>query len=52
MSRVAKGSHNDPLLRLRRPRLAGKTLKDMGYADVRNMGGFKAWVEACGEEEK
>lgn len=32
--------------------LAGKTLKDMGYTDVRNMGGFKAWVEAGGEVEK
>ena len=26
--------------------LAGKTLKDMGYARVFNVGGFKDWVEA------
>lgn len=31
--------------------LAGKTLVDMGYTDVRNIGGFKAWVEAGGEVE-
>lgn len=29
-----------------RSALAGKTLKDMGYTDVRNLGGFKDWVEA------
>jgi rhodanese-related sulfurtransferase len=34
-----------------RSALAGKTLKDMGYADVRNLGGFKDWVEAGGEVE-
>jgi rhodanese-related sulfurtransferase len=34
-----------------RSALAGKTLKDMGYADVRNLGGFKDWVEAGGEIE-
>lgn len=35
-----------------RSALAGKTLKDMGYADVRNLGGFKDWAEAGGEIEK
>ena len=34
-----------------RSALAGKTLKDMGYKDVRNLGGFKDWVEAGGEVE-
>lgn len=34
-----------------RSALAGKTLKDMGYQDVRNLGGFKDWVEAGGEIE-
>lgn len=29
-----------------RSALAGKTLKDMGYTDVRNLGGFKDWLEA------
>lgn len=32
-----------------RSALAGKVLKDMGYRDVRNMGGFPAWVEAGGK---
>ena len=31
--------------------LAGKTLKDMGYTDVRNLGGFKDWVEGGGAVE-
>lgn len=35
-----------------RSALAGKTLKDMGYTDVRNLGGFKDWAEAGGEIEK
>ena len=35
-----------------RSALAGKTLKEMGYADVRNLGGFKDWVEAGGEVEQ
>ena len=35
-----------------RAALVGKTLKDMGYADVRNLGGFKGWVEAGGDVEK
>ena len=32
-----------------RAALAGKTLKDMGYADVRNLGGFAGWKAAGGE---
>ncbi len=35
-----------------RSALAGKTLKDMGYENVKNLGGFKDWVEAGGEVEK
>jgi rhodanese-related sulfurtransferase len=35
-----------------RSALAGKTLKDMGYGDVRNLGGFKDWVEGGGTLEK
>ena len=35
-----------------RSALAGKTLKDMGYGDVRNLGGFKDWVEGGGTVEK
>ena len=35
-----------------RSALVGKTLKDMGYADVRNLGGFKGWLDAGGEIEK
>jgi rhodanese-related sulfurtransferase len=35
-----------------RSALAGKTLKDMGYTDVRNLGGFKDWAEAGGDIEK
>ena len=35
-----------------RSALAGKTLKDFGYANVRNLGGFKDWVEAGGAVEK
>lgn len=31
-----------------RAALAGKLLKDMGYAQVYNLGGFKDWVEAGG----
>ena len=29
-----------------RAALAGKTLSEMGYTDVRNLGGFKDWAEA------
>ncbi|MEO1562568.1 MAG: rhodanese-like domain-containing protein [Pseudomonadota bacterium] len=32
--------------------LAGKTLHDMGYTDVVNVGGFKDWVEADGPTEE
>jgi len=35
-----------------RSALVGKTLKEMGYADVRNLGGFKGWLDAGGEVEK
>jgi rhodanese-related sulfurtransferase len=35
-----------------RAALAGKTLKEMGFSDVRNMGGFKGWVDAGGATEK
>ena len=35
-----------------RAALVGKTLTDMGYANVRNLGGFKGWVDAGGEIEK
>lgn len=35
-----------------RAALAGKTLKEMGYADVRNLGGFKDWVAAGGAVEQ
>lgn len=35
-----------------RSALALKTLHDMGYTNVRNLGGFKAWVDGGGEIEK
>ena len=35
-----------------RAALVGKTLKDMGYGNVRNLGGFKGWLDAGGEVEK
>ena len=35
-----------------RAALAGKTLRDMGYADVRNLGGFRDWVAGGGAVEK
>ena len=35
-----------------RAALAGKLLKDMGYEQVHNLGGFKDWVEAGGKVEK
>jgi rhodanese-related sulfurtransferase len=35
-----------------RSALGGKTLKDMGYRDVHNLGGFKDWVDSGGEVEK
>jgi rhodanese-related sulfurtransferase len=35
-----------------RSALVGKVLKDMGYTNVRNLGGFKGWVDAGGAVEK
>ncbi|MFZ5789246.1 MAG: rhodanese-like domain-containing protein [Pseudomonadota bacterium] len=35
-----------------RSALAGKTLKDLGYTDVRNLGAFKDWEAAGGAVEK
>jgi rhodanese-related sulfurtransferase len=35
-----------------RAALAGKTLKELGYDKVYNVGGFKDWVEAGGAVEK
>jgi rhodanese-related sulfurtransferase len=35
-----------------RAALAGKTLKDLGYETVFNMGGFKDWVESGGRVDK
>ena len=35
-----------------RSALVGKTLKDMGYDNVRNLGGFQGWVQAGGAVEK
>ena len=35
-----------------RSALAGKTLQDLGYKDVRNLGGFKGWAESGGAVEK
>ena len=35
-----------------RAALAGKLLQELGYKDVRNLGGFKDWVEAGGEVAK
>jgi len=35
-----------------RSALVLKTLKEMGYSSVRNLGGFKGWVDAGGEVEK
>ena len=54
-------SHN-PALRRERPiilycagggraALAGKTLLDLGFRDVRNLGGFRDWVAAGGDVE-
>ena len=34
-----------------RAALAAKTLMDIGYKDVFNLGGFKEWVESGGEIE-
>lgn len=35
-----------------RSALVLKTLHDMGYGNVRNLGGFKTWLDAGGEVEK
>lgn len=35
-----------------RSALAGKTLKDLGYAEVYNLGAFKDWAESGGAVEK
>lgn len=35
-----------------RSALGGKLLKDMGYEQVYNLGGFKDWAESGGEVEK
>ena len=35
-----------------RSALVGKTLKEMRYANVQNLGGFKGWLDAGGEAEK
>jgi rhodanese-related sulfurtransferase len=35
-----------------RAALAGKLLKDMGYQEVYNIGGFKDWAESGGAVEK
>ena len=35
-----------------RSALTGKTLQDLGYKDVRNLGAFKDWVESGGAVEK
>jgi len=35
-----------------RAALAGKTLLELGYTDVRNLGGFRDWVAGGGEVEK
>jgi rhodanese-related sulfurtransferase len=35
-----------------RSALAGKMLKDLGYKDVRNLGGFKDWAESGKPIEK
>ena len=35
-----------------RSALAGKLLKDLGYANVYNLGGFKDWAESGGAVER
>lgn len=34
-----------------RAALAGATLKELGFTDVRNLGGFQSWVDAGGAVE-
>ena len=53
MTRLATGTTDDPQLSawfitFGRAALAGKLLKDMGYAEVYNLGGFKDWKDAGG----
>jgi rhodanese-related sulfurtransferase len=62
-SRADPGSPNhNPAFRKDRPiilycagggraALAGKTLRDLGFTDVRNLGGFKDWVAGGGAIE-
>ena len=35
-----------------RSALAGKALQDLGFTDVRNLGGFQGWAEAGGAIDK
>jgi rhodanese-related sulfurtransferase len=35
-----------------RSALAGKSLKELGYSDVRNLGGFRDWLESGGAVER
>ena len=35
-----------------RAALSGKTLKDLGFTDVRNLGSFKDWIESGGAIER
>jgi rhodanese-related sulfurtransferase len=35
-----------------RSALAGKTLQELGYRDVRNLGGFKEWADGGGAIER
>jgi rhodanese-related sulfurtransferase len=35
-----------------RSALAGKALQELGYQDVRNLGGFKDWAESGGAVER
>ena len=35
-----------------RSALSGKALKDLGFKDVRNLGGFKDWAKSGGAVEK
>ncbi len=57
-----ESANHNPALRKDRPvilycagggraALAGKTLREMGYSDVRNLGGFKDWVAGGGAVE-
>jgi rhodanese-related sulfurtransferase len=35
-----------------RSALSGKTLKDLGYGEVFNLGGFQGWVDSGGAVER